>query len=256
MSFWAALGSAVAGASSGGVLGNWDGGWSTYSSGQSRSKYSANLGYEYSALAARTMPLAQRQGLEKAGYNPLLAIDGGMSSPTMGASWSEPTSGLSGKLDFEGLKGALAKEKKDIAKNEVVRGEKTNDLIDSQNVKTKTEAAKNVVSSFGDVAQAAVNMAIAKKVLDGSASAKGAAKAAKTVGGDAIPLWKLRSPDAATSAKGVGSGLKGALNFVSPLLFTLPVLPSLWTIKKGYDESKDDPKKLMNFVKALRLGAM
>lgn len=256
MGFWSALGSAFGSAASGGILGNWDGGWSTYSSGQSRSKYAANLGYEYSALAARTMPKNQRIGLERAGFNPLLAIGSGISSPTMGASWSEPSSGFSGKLDFEGLKGVLAKEKKSIAKNEVIRGEKTNDLIESQNVKTKTEAAKNVASSLGDVAQTAVNMAIAKKVLDGSSSAKGAAKAAKTVSGDLLPLKSVRAPDAATSAKGVGSGLKGALNFVSPLLFSLPALPSLWSIKKGYDKNKDDPKKMMNFVKALRLGAM
>lgn len=143
MSFWSALGSAVSGVGGSGVLGYWDGGWSTYSSAQSRTKYAANKAYEMQQKSALEMPSLTRQGFERAGLNPLLAVgEMGGSSPGNPSFYDAPAGGSA--LSFDGLKGLLGKEKKEIAKNEVEKGAETNALIREQkeNVKEETRGKK------------------------------------------------------------------------------------------------------------------
>ena len=107
MSWTSALSSILGGASGSGTFGAWDGGWSTYSSGQSRTKYALEKAYEMQRRAWKEGPSAIRAGLEKAGVNPLLATSafGNVSAPS--ASFSDaPVGGSS--VGFDGLKSLTA----------------------------------------------------------------------------------------------------------------------------------------------------
>lgn len=263
MGFFSSLGSAFSSAASGGVLGNWDGGWSTYSSGKSRTKYAAETALRYGLKSLEESPSSARKGLEDAGFNPLLAVGSGIgSSSGLSGSFAEPNSSSAAKLDLDGFKGFLSGEKKDMARNEVKKGEETNELIKAQkeNVEEETRGKKieNDLKRLGTTA----------KVLGAASVAAGvgvsAYKAAKTYSdvkhspvGFAAEVAKKalessKSAKAAAIASKAGRLLrKGVGMFLPPVVFE-----SLGSIKRGYDQNKSDPKKMMNFVKALRLGVV
>lgn len=124
MDWGSAIASVMGGVSGSGVLGNWDGGWSTYSSSKSRTKYAANKAYEMQQKAALEMPSTIREGLNRAGLNPLLATSAFGSVNAGNPSFSEASMGGS-SLSFDGSKSLLAKEQKEQAKLVVEDGKNT-----------------------------------------------------------------------------------------------------------------------------------
>lgn len=125
---WGSVINAVGSATGGGVLGNWDGGWSTFSSGQSRTKYATKKALQnqikLQTWQATQLPALTRQGLESAGYNPLLAIGGNdfAHGGSVSGSFEEPSSGGS-RLDLLGAKSVLADIKLKEAQADRTRSE-------------------------------------------------------------------------------------------------------------------------------------
>lgn len=263
MGFFSALGSAMSGAASGGVLGNWDGGWSTYSSGKSRTKYAAATALRYGLKSLEQSPSSARKGLEDAGFNPLLAVGNGIGqSSGLSGSFAEPNSSAAAKLDLDGLKGLLSKEKKDIAKNEVTKGEETNELIKAQkeNVKEETRG-KKIENDLKGVGTAAKVLGAASVAAGVGVSAYKAAKTYSKVKHSPVGFAAESAKAAqavADSAKASARAAKIGRLFSRGVGMFLPVavLEALGSIKRGYDSNKDDPRKMMNFVKALRLGVV
>ena len=132
--------SALGGAAGSGTLGALDGGWSTYSSGQSRTKYAAEKAYEMQQRAYRESPSAIREGLERAGINPLLATSAFGNASAGSGSFAEPSSGFSASLGFDGQKMLTSKDKREIVKSEKKSAVANADAVEEEARARKEEA--------------------------------------------------------------------------------------------------------------------
>lgn len=88
-------------------------------------RYQLDLQKDYNTWYAQNYPSLYKQGLRDAGYNPILAVASGFSSPSGGISGGSPssynTAGHSGGFDntaFQMQKNAIRKQKADIALTE------------------------------------------------------------------------------------------------------------------------------------------
>lgn len=255
MGFWSALGSSMAGMGGSGALGSWDGGWSTYSSSQSRTKYAANKAYEMQRKAALEMPSLTRQGLERAGINPLLAtsafgnVDAG--SP---AFYDAPVGGSA--VSFDGLKGLLGKEKKEVAKNEVEKGEETNDLIRAQKENIKEQTRGQVIDNDLKSTMAASSAMQAAAAVGGVGvlgykAVKHFGKEVHAPVGFAAEAAKASAASAkAVKAAKVGSMIRSGIGMFLPFV----VGEAFDAIRRGYDAHRHDNRKLERFVRQQFLG--
>ncbi len=170
--------------------------------------------YQYQNLEG---PSLMRQGLEKAGFNPILAVNGGMSMPS-GQSFSSNVGELpiadsvgsarqGAKLASEMM--AMFKEEQEQAKTKTKADKKSLDIIDAQ--KEKIEAETDVLKS--------------QEVRNWVGSAGGFIDD----GANALLLWNLLndrrkrgsvySRNGARSVGASSSGVGSGLSWLAPLLF-------------------------------------
>lgn len=219
----------MGGAVSGMSVGDLSGGWSSYSSGKSKTKYAAEKSawlagqnYDLQQRAYRESPLAIREGLEKAGINPLLATSAfGNASAGSGGSvgWSGGNSGVG----FDGDKMLTKKDREDIRENTIEGGkanvDRTKAETDAIRSETQLKKITTAATALGTLGTAAYG---AKKVFDRLEASRGvkpvpfAAPAKKMVNGKLVSV--------AEGSRGFGFG---------SLLNALPFLPSLWSAMKG-----------------------
>lgn len=105
----------------------------------------AQLNYDYSIKSAKKMPSATRQGLENAGYNPMLAVQ----NATSGANSSWTSAGQSTAPDYAGAisQGVANAQSFQRLKNETNVAESAEDMNYANADKAKAEANESVLRS-------------------------------------------------------------------------------------------------------------
>lgn len=216
------------------------------------------LQYSLAQRSLKESPTNARIGMERAGFNPLLAVGNGIgNAPTsFGAGFpSSSFSGGSSLIDGKNLGDQIERMLYEDAQESKKSQKLNNDLIEKNIEKTEAqtnEANANAIGKGVGAAAAGVGAAAMAKKAFGK---KGVDAVKAVVGGGSAT--KAASRSVLQPVINSGKSLKAVLPyFGSQSLLSLPALPALWSIKKGYDKNKDDPKKMLNFVKALRLGAM
>lgn len=245
----AAFGGSLANSfASSGTLGAWDGGWSTYSSGQSRTKYALEKAYEMQQRAWAEGPSAIRKGLEKAGVNPLLATSsfGNVSAPS--ASFSDSPVGGS-TVDFSALKGMTAKEQKKIKENEVDQGRANVDRTKAEteaieasadakraeilnlNADTELKSTQQWTQPLSTIGGSALNGALIYKAIKSAGETKGATSAVR----GASKVVPLLLPAVGSSAKAINIGskfLRGLGFFGAGASLAVPVGKQMYKAQK------------------------
>lgn len=154
MGFLSSLGSSAMSMASGMSLHDLTGGWSDFSSRKNSAKYEAELSsrlmaeqYRLNLRSLRESPTAYKEGLLAAGYNPMLAITNGISTPTSSLGAAHMPSSRGESRPFAGLakmENALANKELEKLDTEIAIAKEQSkaDLLlkGAQSAKTAKEA--------------------------------------------------------------------------------------------------------------------
>jgi len=142
MGFFSSLGSLVSslgsGLSSGSLpLGDWSGGWTNFSSNQSKLKDAYKRQYDYSQRYATESPSWVVEGLRSAGLNPILALQDGSITGASTPNPSLPSGDGSGQLSL----GGKSKAERNLIDAQITSAKRSADNLEANSDKLRNDIA-------------------------------------------------------------------------------------------------------------------
>lgn len=243
-------------------------------------KEAAERNYNYSLSYLRESPQAQRQGLEKAGYNPMLALG------HVGAGTYQGTE-QAARMEIPDLVGgakAAAKVAQDITKGYELQNEKTEkeiknlesdlatkevqrqqigantSLTESQSERSDLQYGLDIADTLTDVAGTASSMHSAKTLSDAAKqnaetrARKVQPKPNKTPKNSGKPIIQSSANSAVPNANGMLGGSSNSVGSVAKdiakqLLFLGPLAAAGWGAVEGFTADEKSTYKRMEKAK-------
>ena len=215
LSAFSSLASSIgSGLSSGSLpLGDWSGGWTNFSSNQSKLKDAYRRQYDYSERYAKESPSWVVEGLRSAGLNPILALQDGSITGASTPNPSLPSGDGSGQFSL----GGKSKSERDLINSQITTAKKTADNLEANTDKlhNDVEVAKAHVAN-----ETALNNARIENIKQDTlnkANTRGLTgpfSAANQVGQDLDRITNSALDWAKKDIRKTGNNVKSAIDFL------------------------------------------